>query len=572
MPSGNRLFLGLFVLAVFAAVAAVAWLMVSGSPSAEPGAKTGTTPPAVKGPGAKPDRKKDPPKPGDRPKQQRPKVVHEILGEVRGPDDAPVPGASVVLLSGAVKEAVADVPSAGEAEKIPAESLRELFALEPGEAENCAVYSGIPALPEGVPAVPRTLRSVVTDEAGKFRIEAPGKGPYRLEAGKEGIGSAVAAEVMAGPTPQLLRLGAAVVLKGRVLGAPAGAPVAGAVVLVRSGRGVKGATTAADGTFAVADLVPGKYSVVAGAAGYAPTTLPAVEAPGAAPVDILLGNGFAVRVSVVKKEYPAPGQRVARAATPSSPAEGALVALYHPATDTYRSGTTGPDGIARIDRLGTGVWRIAARVEGHGLGICREVRFLPGGNPEESREVRVYPLVETPVLVTDESGAPLRNAKVYGGGLDDEWDERHSRLVGTTDQDGKLRYAFDDAVPWKAAIWVVPEGGGAATKVAPEEPTGTEEVKAIVRPGRVLQGAVTDMKGKPLAGAKVMVMVLDDEHDVDVSLSAYADAEGKYRFPSLPFGEVTLEAEHGDEWDTIDIEDTVRDNPLVRDILLKTDE
>jgi hypothetical protein len=588
MAAGNRVVVALFALAVALSLAAVAWIVLHSAPAGETGRHlpppSAERPPRPVPPTPKPNRTS----PTDRPKRidpSKPRSPFEVWGEVRGPDDVPVPGADVVVLSLSRKEVLQPSLAPGP-ERLAAEVLRECFALEPDEAVKMNLYSGVPAMPgEGAPggaAAPpgtesRELRRAATGEDGKFRIQVPGKGPFRIEARKEGVGSAVASDVVAvdaanpGP-PLVLRLGPSAALSGRVSSNTGSAPVEGAVVVVRAGGIARGARSGPDGTFSVPDLPPGKYSLVAGAPGFAPVTLP-VEAPSAAPVEVVLGSGFAARVNVMKREIPPPGTRPQRGVPPprGAPLEGALVVLLHRQTQTYRSGVTGPDGTVVIDRLGMGRWQVSVRKEGFGLGVGREIDFKAGSPPEDGRDVRLFPIVKTPVSLLDEAGSPVRNARVFSGGLDEDFDERHSVQIGKTDDDGRIEISFDDGVPWKSVVWVVPEDG-AAMKVEPEDPILGTEVKAVVRPGRVVQGTVTDAKGQAVKGAQVHVEVMEDEHDIDVSLYVYTDDKGSYRFPSLPWGDVSLEVDAEGDSDSQEVDAEVKDNPLVRDFRLGAEE
>jgi len=578
MSSSNRAVVALFALAVVAALGAVAWLVLGSTPPAEapPPIATIAKPPVPTG---KPPLGHKPPRPEHLPPGPagRPAVTNFVVaGLVKGPDGAPVPEADVVLFTGAARE-LPQAPAPASAEKVPPETLRELFSLEPDELAGTNLYSGVPALPTGAPAAAeKEVDRAKTGADGTFRITLKSRGPFRVDARKEGVGHAVATDVAAGQTDLVLTLGPAATLAGRVL-ASAGTPVEGAVVVIRSGSTVRGATAGADGAFSVPDLAPGRYALDAGAPGFAPTSLPSVEVPAAAPLDVVLGAGYAARVTVTKRELPAPPPpgtpRQRGGAMPQgAPLDGALVVLFHRQSRTYRSALTGPDGIARIDRLGAGRWTLAARKEGFMVGIGKEIAFKVGSPPEESREVRMIPSVPTPVRVLDEAGSPIRNAKVYTGGLDVEYDERHSVLVGKTDTDGRIDFAFDDGIPWKGVLWIVPEDGSAVVKVEPDDPTSGEEVKAVVRPGRVVQGTVTDQKGNGIAGAQVLVNVTSDEPEVDVGLYVYTDAKGTYRFPSLPFGDVSLEVDADGEWDTVDVDGEVKDNPLVRDFKIEVAE
>jgi hypothetical protein len=576
MAAGNRIVVGMFALAVAAALAAVAWLVLHTTPPTEPG-RTGTEKPAVRPvPPPRPDRpppERRPPGPSGRQDHAKPRspVVLEVGGEVRGPDDAPVPGAEVAVLSSSAVEAL-QPSSQASAEKVPVETLRELFDLEPEDAERTVPYSGVPAVPADTAPGKEVARGT-TGADGKFLITTPSRGPFRLEARKAGLGQSVASDVLAGGPPVVMKLGPAAALTGRVTNGVGGAPVEGAVVIARSGGVSKGTTAGPDGAFSVPDLPPGKYSLTAGAPGFAPVTLP-VEAPSAAPVDVVLGGGYAARITVVKMESapqgppPPRGAQVAR----GTPEEGALVVLMHRSTQTYRSGITGPDGTVRIERLGAGNWRIAVRRDGFSVGHARDIDFKTGSPPEESREARLYPAVETPIRVLDEAGSPVRNARVYTGGTDEDYDERRSKLVGRTDDEGVIRFTFDDGVPWKSVVWVVPESGGAVVRVEPEDTGSGQEVKVVARPGRAVQGTVTDAKGKALKGVQVRAEVTDDEKDVDISMNVYTDEKGAYRFPTLPFGDLNIEADLDGEYETQDVDAENRENPLTRDFKLNVEE
>jgi len=575
MSAGGRGVVAAFALAVAAALGAVSWLVFSSGPHAEVSTGKPSSPPPAVRPSAKPTGKAAVP-PGPRPPgtprvpKDRPKPpVLEILGKVLGPSGEPVAGAGISVFPPPSEESGSSTAphSAGGPGADP-EALRELFALDPEEVKGVRPWTGVPPIPAPGPP-PREEARGDSGEDGTFRIQVRRRGPFRLQARKEGLGQAVASAVNAGGEPVVLRLGSSVDLEGRVVAGTE--PVEGAVVVVRSGTVEKGATTAAGGAFRVEDLPPGKYAVTAGAAGHALTTLASVEIPLASgPLEIVLAGGYSVRVTVMRWEAPPSGwKRTSGVPLPPGPVlEGAQVLLYRRAGGYCLSAVTGPDGQARFDRLGEGAWRMGVRKEGFCVGFSKELRFKPGSPPEESREVRLEPAVATPIRVQDEAGNPVRNARLYTGGSDQEFDERHSRLVGRTDDEGAARFTFDDGVPWKSVVWVVPEDGSAAVMLEPEDSSSGKEEKVVVRPGRLVQGTVTDAEGKPVAGATVTLDIYDDDRDLDIELIGYTDAAGRYRFPAVPFGDVDLEVEGGDEWETDEVDMEVRDNPLVRDFKL----
>jgi hypothetical protein len=501
-----------------------------------------------------------------------------IKGEVIDPAGAPVPGAEIVVLD------VSNEPSelaagnaATDANRVNPEHIREIFSLDPEESVNAAIYTGLPALPGKEPPGKEFTRGESGDD-GKFSIEAAKRGPFRLVGSKEGVGRGVATGVWAGGEPVTLRLGPAAVLSGKVVNAVGGVPIEGAVLVVRSGGTAKEGRSIADGTFSIAELPPGKYTLVAGATGFAPVTMASVEVPSPVPVDVVLGGGFTVRVNVTAYERPTYEQLKARGKgprPPGPPVEGAVVILYHSQTDSYRTAMTGPDGVARLERLGLGNWRIGARKDGFNVGGCTDVRFKPGSPPEESRDVKLYPAYESTIRVTDENGAAIRNARVFTGGTSEDYDEKFSKLVGRTDDEGKIKFAFDDTVPWKSVLWVIPEEGGAAAKLEPEGMPGEadqEDEKVVIRPGRPVSGVVKDQKGRPVKDMQVTLEVTDKEADLDLTLLAYTDASGVYKFPGVPFGETTLEVDSDGETETVEVDEENKESPLLRDFKITVDE
>ena len=52
----------------------------------------------------------------------------------------------------------------------------------------------------------------------------------------------------------------------------------------------------------------------------------------------------------------------------------------------------------------------------------------------------------------------------------------------------------------------------------------------------------------------------------------YTDDKGAYRFPPLPWGEVSIDVDAEGEFDSQDVDSDVRDNPLVRDFKLSIEE
>ncbi len=112
------------------------------------------------------------------------------------------------------------------------------------------------------------VRSPATGEAGEYRLRGLGPGVHEVTVlTAAGILHTVGRVRLPGPSALDLRIGGGVTVKGRVVDDGTGEPIAGAAVCVEirqggtrfSGLGI--ATTAADGTFLVADLPPGDIGV-----------------------------------------------------------------------------------------------------------------------------------------------------------------------------------------------------------------------------------------------------------------------------------------------------------------------
>ena len=122
------------------------------------------------------------------------------------------------------------------------------------------------------------------DAAGQYRLAAPGAGSYLVIVSASGhqpaastlaVGSTAAGSTAVGGTEVrhdvVLRGGSGVTGTVR---ARSGQPVSGATVTVAGDRGeIAGATTSADGSFRLAQLAEGQYTLVVAAAPYAPVAV-----------------------------------------------------------------------------------------------------------------------------------------------------------------------------------------------------------------------------------------------------------------------------------------------------------
>ncbi|WP_369392942.1 MFS transporter [Streptomyces sp. CG1] len=190
----------------------------------------------------------------------------------------------------------------------------------------------------------------VSGEHGGYDLAVTGPGTYVL------IGAAGARQPQAvtvvvgdGPVECDLALSGTVHLTGSVRDAVDGHPLAGALLVATDVRGevVSSGTSAADGAFALADLVPGGYTLVVSAPGYRPAALPVDVTPGAMDAcDIRLEPGARLR-------------GVVTAAT-GDPLDEAKVTLLDAAGNVVGTTITGSDGAYGFTDLDGGEYTVIA--------------------------------------------------------------------------------------------------------------------------------------------------------------------------------------------------------------------
>ncbi|MGW1810737.1 MFS transporter [Streptomyces sp. NPDC002078] len=133
----------------------------------------------------------------------------------------------------------------------------------------------------------RQLGRAVSGADGDYALSVTGPGTYVL-IGAAGARQPQAVTVLVGDEPVEcdLALSGTVALTGTVREAVEGRPLPGALLVATDVRGevVSSGTSAADGAFVLADLVPGGYTLVVNAPGHRPAALPVDVTPGGADV------------------------------------------------------------------------------------------------------------------------------------------------------------------------------------------------------------------------------------------------------------------------------------------------
>ncbi|MER8114266.1 MFS transporter [Streptomyces sp. NPDC094031] len=275
-------------------------------------------------------------------------------------------------------------------------------AADSGQAPAVPLVEDAPVAVASVPAAGQTVRGRVLDGAnapvpqaavtlidvrgrqldravsgvdGTYTASVPGAGTYVL-IGAAGARQPQAVTVLVGDEPVICDLvlgGSGAALAGSVRDAAHGNPLPGALLVATDLRGevVTSATSAADGGFSLADLVPGSYTLAVNAPGYRPAAVPVEVTPGAAePCEIRLEAGAQLH-------------GVISAAT-GGPLGDAKVTLLDAAGNVLGTATTGPDGAYGFTDLDLGEYTVIA--SGYAP-VATSVRVNAGGTTDFDLEL-----------------------------------------------------------------------------------------------------------------------------------------------------------------------------------------
>ncbi|MFD7611257.1 MFS transporter [Streptomyces sp. NPDC059828] len=200
----------------------------------------------------------------------------------------------------------------------------------------------------------RQLGRSVSHTDGSYALDAPAPGSYVLIASADGFQPQATTVVVGGePLGNDIALSGTSGLAGTVVTADDRAPVEGAMVIVTDVRGdvLATGTSAADGGFTFAELVPGPVTLAVNAAGFRPLALPVdIGTQGVTRIEAALQSG-AVLQGVVR----AGGEPSAR-----RPLSDALVTLVDAQGNVVGTATTGDDGAYAFADLDTGVYTLIA--------------------------------------------------------------------------------------------------------------------------------------------------------------------------------------------------------------------
>ncbi|GGU98279.1 hypothetical protein GCM10010260_38110 [Streptomyces filipinensis] len=245
--------------------------------------------------------------------------------------------------------------SAAEAEPLPATGKGAPGTGVPGYGVRGRVLDGAGApVPQAVITVidvgGRQLDRAVSAADGGYAVAVPRAGTYVL-IGAAGARQPQAVTVLVGDEPVVcdLALSGTAALTGSVRDAVDGRPLSGALLVVTDVRGevVCSGTSAADGAFVLADLVPGGYTLAVNAPGHRPAALP---------VEVTAGT---TRAHDVRLE---PGARLhGVVSTPNGTVlADAKVTPLDTAGNVVGTAVTGPDGAYGFTDLPGGEYTVIA--------------------------------------------------------------------------------------------------------------------------------------------------------------------------------------------------------------------
>ena len=271
---------------------------------------------------------------------------------------------------------------------------------------------------------------------------------------------------------------------------------------------IRRATTSADGTFAIADLMPETYPVVVTAKGFLKREVRIVLTDGGPATDILIERGGSLEGTV-------------RLETGDVPLAAEVVARRAGAT----LGRTRADerGAWRLDGLPSGALDVIGRAEGFSVLQRADV---------EADGVRAIDLVlgkgaDLVGVVSDADGAALAQHRVHLRAFEKDFDR-----FATTDASGT--FVFRSVVPGTYKARVRGAGDGKRGRVLHEQELvlgDVDQLVEVVVPGALLRGRIESAGAKPAAGAALELVV--DGRALARTTSA---KDGTFRFAHVPSG------------------------------------
>jgi protocatechuate 3,4-dioxygenase beta subunit len=346
-------------------------------------------------------------------------------------------------------------------------------------------------------------------------------------------------------------------IEGKVVEKASGKPVGGVRVMALREVGPspfldEPVTSKADGTFSIAALAAGTYTVqlapqVTGTADWVAEPVPVSLQSGETVRDLRLALTEGCLVEVLVKEET--GEPVARASV-----QIVDTVRYH--FRLWRD-TTDAGGMVRA-RLSPGAYEVGGIHEPAYMYGAPSEKFTIADDRTRRFERILGSLPAVTGVVYDEAGVPLEGVKlqILQGGPEET----------SSDAQGRFRAKWDPR-KWAGtppARYVIARH--AQRNLAAADPAGKDDSQTEVRlrPGITLAGQVTDPNGKALAGSDIEVVLCIDNWRTAVMSNpgVKTDAQGRYEVGALParqWYDVKASADHygqiGTEIDATEIAD-----------------
>jgi protocatechuate 3,4-dioxygenase beta subunit len=380
---------------------------------------------------------------------------------------------------------------------------------------------------------------VLSDAAGRFAFRGLAPGEYDLDAGADGLGTALrrGLTVAAGDRFELtLTLSGTGAVEGTVTDG-AGGPVAGARLRGGTLWGTLGevdaeAISGDDGRYRLAGLAPGRVRVEGRRPGAASSSsaLVLVEEGRTARADLTLAATGALE-GTVRRRSGAPAADGVRVAVAGGP--GASMARGGGALEVEAGGRFAAS-------LGEGSWRLYATA-GSGHAASRPVEQAV--EVRAGRTARVELVLDDPppeqdrltVEVREPGGAPAPGALVFvaraGGG--------RGAAVVLADEAGRLEISGRDGQPASQGLSLGARSGGRTAPLAPVAAGATAVVQ--LRPAAEVRGRVVE-GGRPVSGFH-LALELPDEEALGLDLGLGRELPGStFDLADVPAGALRLTA------------------------------
>jgi hypothetical protein len=468
--------------------------------------------------------------PADRPSDQ----PLTVTGTVQDRDGKPVAGAQVALYRQTTKPGQPETPP-------DVEELRLVSQIVYVPTDSWELPRRLENWTQGAEAqtedAGEALASTESKDDGKFTITLEkrlGNGPFRLTAQKTELGSATVANVDTGQAV-IVQLGQAAAFAGVVITEVDSVPVEGARVKLEGGQRSYAGVTAAGGKFAIDGVSPGLYQLSVAAKGRTPLfeTGFRIAPNDPNPYTLRLPRGTTLRVKCVVEVVNDMTDDDGATKT-GDPVANAQVVAFSENTFAYVLGKTNAEGVAEFPGLPAGTYILNALAPKL-VSMGEEAVVIDRNEMTKEASLAFEPAVETPIEVVDEDGRPVAAMDFYSVNVDEAYDALRSVKVGTTDADGRIKFAFEFDGP-RCAIYGFKQGYS-FVRAYPDSYDAGDPMRLVAKKPVRVRGLVKTEDGHAIPDAVVEISVMSDDEEAqfdDVRLEVRSDADGRYDFPFLP--------------------------------------